>query len=87
MMELWPGLVQLAAVWCAGEPAEEGAVCAERRCSPTHGVETTSLRGCASTPLTAGTETSGVQDCMSGTPIDHVNSTDVPVGRRGAPPQ
>jgi len=36
--------------------------------------------GFASTPLAASSsETSGVQDCMSGTPIDHVNSTDVPI--------
>jgi len=47
------GLVQLAALWCAGEPAEEGAVGAERCRSSTYqhmaprphhsGVETTSL--------------------------------------------
>ena len=31
----------------------------------------------ASTPLAASTETSGVRDSMSGTPIAYVNSTDV----------
>ena len=35
--------------------------------------------GFASTPLAASRETSGVQDCMSGTPIDYVNSTDIPI--------
>jgi len=30
------GLVQLAALWCAGEPAEEGAVGAERCRSSTY---------------------------------------------------
>jgi len=53
------GLVQLAAVWCAGEPAEEGAVCAERCCSSAH--QHTVLRphhsGFVSTPLAASTET------------------------------
>ena len=73
-----PGLVQLAAVWCAGEPAEEDA---ERCCSSAH--QHTASRphhsGFASTVLlAASTKTSGVQDCMSGTPIDYVNSTDVP---------
>ena len=37
--------------------------------------------GFASTPLSAGTETSGVQDCVSGTPIAYVNSTDVLICR------
>jgi len=38
--------------------------------------------GVASTTSAASTtETSGVQDCMSGTPIDYVSSTDVPICR------
>jgi len=69
-----PGLVQLAALWCAGERAEEGAVCAERCCSSAH-------QHTASRPHHSGfayIQTSGVQDGMSGTPINYVNSTDVP---------
>jgi len=67
-----PELVQLAAVWCAGEPAEEGAVYAERCCSSAHQHTASRLHhsGVVSTPLAASTETSGVQDCLSGTPID-----------------
>jgi len=76
------GLVQLAAVWRAGEP-EEGAVCAERCCSSAH--QHTASRphhsSFASTPLAVGTEMSGLQDCMSGTPIDYVNITNVPICR------
>ena len=37
--------------------------------------------GFASTPFAASTETSGVQDCVSGTPVDYVDSTDVPMCR------
>ena len=37
--------------------------------------------GFASTPLSAGTEMSGVQDCVSGTPIAYINSTDVLICR------
>jgi len=68
-----PGLVQLAAVWCAGEPAEEGAVCAERCFSFVH--QHTASRphrsGFASTPLTASREMRGVQDCISGLRQQH----------------
>ena len=76
-----PGLVQLAAVWCSGEPAEEDAVCAERCCSSAHQHTASSPHhsGFASTPLAASRQTSGVQDRMSGTPIDYVNSTDLPI--------
>jgi len=78
-----PGQLQFAVVRCAGEPAEEGAVCAECCCSSAH--QHTASRphhsGFASTPLAAGTETSGVHDCMSGTPVAHVNSTNVPICR------
>ena len=78
-----PGPLQLAVVRCAGEPAEEAAVCAECCCSSAH--QHTASRphhsGFASTPLAASTETSGVHDCMSGTPVAHVNSTDVPICR------
>ena len=74
-----PGLVQRAAVWRAGEPAEEGSVCAERCCSSAyqHTASRPHHSGFASTPLAASTATSGVQDCMSGTPIAYVNCTDV----------
>ena len=64
------GLVQFTAVWCAREPAEEGAVGVERRCCLStyqHMVPLSHLSGVASASFAAGPETSG--DCMSCTPI------------------
>ena len=53
------------------------------RCSSAHQHTASRPRhsGLASTPLAASTETSGVQDCMYGTPVAYVNSTDVPICR------
>jgi len=60
------GLVQLASVWCAREPAEEDAVSTERCCSSTH--QRTQMWAHHSTvtsvTLAASPETSGVQDCV-----------------------
>ena len=52
-------------------------------CHACHGLDTLNTpsrprhSGVASIPLAASTETRGVQDCMSGTSIDYVNSTDI----------
>jgi len=80
------GLVQLSALWCAGEPAEEGAVGAERCRSSTyqHSAPRPHHSGVATTSLAAGPATSGVQDCVSCTPIARFNGADVPVCRHSS---
>ena len=70
--------VQLAALWCAGEPAEKVAFGAERCRSSTyqHSAPWPHHSGVATTSLAAGPETSGVQDCLSCTPIAGFNGVD-----------
>ena len=76
------GLMQLATVWCAGEPAHEGT-CTVRieHCrsvlTSTHGAVTASLRCCVSY---IGPETSGVQECMCYTRVVGLKIADVPYG-------
>jgi len=74
------GLVQLASVWCAREPADEGAVSTERCCSSTH--QRTQMwphhSTAASVTLAVSPETSGVQDCVSCTPVASFSCTNLP---------
>ena len=74
------GLVQLAVVWCAGERAEEGSVCAERCRSSAHQHRAPwpHHTGVASTTLAASSETSGVQDRLPCSPATGFKSADVP---------
>jgi len=71
-------LVQLASVWCAREPAKKGAVSTERCCSSTH--QRSQMwphhSTAASVTLAASPETSGVQDCVSCTPVTSFTCTD-----------
>jgi len=67
-------------VWCAEEPAQEGAVSAECCRSSVH--QRTQMwphySGSASVTLAASPETSGIQDCVSCTPVAGFTCTDLP---------
>jgi len=65
------GLLQLAAGWCAGKPAERCSQCRMLPlvCSLAHADVTTSLRYAASVTMTAGSETSGIQDGLPSTTV------------------
>ena len=74
------GLVQLAVVWCAGEPGEESAVSTECCRSLTH--QCTQMwphhSAAASVTLATCPQMSWVQDCVSCTPVSSYNCTNLP---------